>query len=67
MERDKEDTPILTEREARQGVNVRAQTLVLVLSLILGAVAAVSLYLWGPGSSIEVPAGGEGPGRAVPD
>jgi hypothetical protein len=57
MEHDKDGTPVLTPREARQGVRVRAQTLVLVLSMILAAVAAVALYAWGPGSQIDVPRG----------
>ncbi len=58
MEHKEDGTPVLTPREARQGVRIRAQTLVLVLSMILAAVAAVALFAWGPGSQIDVPEGG---------
>ncbi|MCU0790281.1 MAG: hypothetical protein MUE79_04410 [Nitratireductor sp.] len=67
MEHNEDDVPVLTPREARQGVRVPTQTLVLVLSLLLALVAGVFLYLWGPGSRIEVPAGGDIPAQTAPD
>ncbi len=63
MEHKEDGTPVLTPREARQGVRVRNQPLVLVIAMILAAVAAIALFAWGPGSQVDVPAG-DGPVQA---
>lgn len=61
MSNDENEAPVLTKTEARQGVEVRPQVWVLIISLILAGVALAALMFWGPGSDVKVPAGGEVP------
>jgi hypothetical protein len=61
MRNDEDEAPVLTKTEARQGVQVRPQLWALVGGLILAAVALAALMAWGPGSDVNVPAGGEVP------
>ena len=61
MSNDENEAPVLTKTEARQGVQVRPQVWVLILGLILAGVALAALMLMGPGSDVDVPAGGEVP------
>jgi hypothetical protein len=61
MSNDEDDPTVLTKTQARQGVTIRPQIWVLAIAVILAILAMAVLMLWGPGSNVTVPSGGEVP------